>query len=86
MEAPNRYTCEEVFARLDDFLDRELSSDETRLVQEHLDTCAVCAAEHRFESTVIRDVRQKLARIDVPPDLAMRIGRRLSDAERREST
>ncbi len=83
MEAPNRYTCEEVFARLDDYLDRELSAEETRLVQEHLDTCAVCAAEHRFESTVIKGVREKLTRIEVPPDLVTRIGRRLADAERR---
>ena len=79
MSAPSRLTCEQIFARLDDFVDRELSAREMRLVQEHLDTCAQCASEHRFESTVISDVREKLVRIDVPTGLALRIAERLSD-------
>jgi mycothiol system anti-sigma-R factor len=78
--APSRYTCEQVFARLDDFLDRELSAAEMRLVQEHLDTCATCAREHRFEAALIRDVRQKVTRIDVPPGLLVRISERLRAA------
>lgn len=80
MTAPSRLTCEQVFARLDDFLDRELSAEEMYLVREHLDTCAACASEHRFESTFINDVREKLVRIDVPPGLALRIAKRLGDA------
>jgi anti-sigma factor (TIGR02949 family) len=79
VNAPSRLTCEQIFARLDDFVDRELSAREMRLVQEHLDTCARCASEHRFESTVINDVREKLVRIDVPTGLALRIAERLSD-------
>lgn len=80
MTAPSRFTCEQIFARLDDFLDRELSAAEMRLVQEHLDTCATCTSEHRFEATLIRDVREKLGRIEMPPGLALRIAERLSDA------
>ena len=80
MSAPSRLTCEQVFARLDDFIDRELSAGEMRLAQEHLESCARCAAEHRFEATVISDVREKLARIDVPAGLALRITERLSSA------
>jgi anti-sigma factor (TIGR02949 family) len=79
VSAPSRLTCEQIFARLDDFVDRELSPREMRLVQEHLDTCAQCAGEHRFEATVISDVRAKLGRIDVPVGLALRIAQRLSD-------
>lgn len=79
MSIPSRLTCEQIFARLDDFVDRELSATEMRLVQEHLDTCAQCASEHKFESTVISDVREKLVRIDVPTGLALRIAERLSD-------
>jgi hypothetical protein len=41
----SRYTCEEAFRRLDDYLDRELSSDETELVREHLEVCAGGARE-----------------------------------------
>jgi anti-sigma factor (TIGR02949 family) len=79
---PNRYSCEQVFARLDDFVDRELSAEEMRLVQEHLDTCAQCAGEHRFETAVIQGVKSKLGRIDVAPTLLARIAARLHDAER----
>lgn len=81
---PNRYSCEQVFARLDDFVDRELSAEEMRLVQEHLDTCAQCASEHRFEATVIQDVKSKLGRIDVAPTLLARIAARLHDAEQHQ--
>ena len=82
MHGPTRLTCEEVFSRLDDFLDRELSADEIRLVEEHLATCAACAGEHRFEARVLENVRSKLRRIAVPADLKASILRRLSDETR----
>jgi anti-sigma factor (TIGR02949 family) len=69
----NRYTCEEAFRRLDDYLDRELSSDETDLVREHLEICAGCAREFNFESSILKGVRQKLRQIDVPETLQARI-------------
>jgi anti-sigma factor (TIGR02949 family) len=81
---PNRFTCEEVFARLDDFLDRELTAEETRRVQEHLEACAVCAREYGFEATVLDAVRRKVRRIGVPPDLVARITQRLREAEAEE--
>jgi len=69
----NRYTCEEAFRRLDDYLDRELSSEETVLVREHLEICAGCAREFNFEESVLRGVRTKLRQIDLPPSLQARI-------------
>lgn len=69
----NRYTCEEAFRRLDDYLDRELSSEETVLVREHLEICAGCAREFNFEASVLTGVRDKLRQIDVPESLQMRI-------------
>lgn len=78
MHPPDRFTCEEIFARLDDYLDRELSADEMRMVREHLETCAACSSEHRFEMGVIDDVRAKLRRIDVPNGLMARISARLA--------
>lgn len=77
MHASNRYTCEEVFARLDDFLDRELKPEEMQMVQTHLEECAACAGEHRFESGVLRGVREKLKRLAVPPDLMQKVRQRL---------
>ncbi len=73
MTAP--LTCEETFRRLDDYLDRELSEEEMRLVEEHLRICAVCASEYGFESSVLTQLREKLRRIDAPDDLLQRIAR-----------
>ena len=69
----NRYTCEEAFRRLDDYLDRELSSEETVLVREHLEICAGCAREFNFEASILKGVRQTLRQIDMPESLQLRV-------------
>ena len=79
MGLPDRLTCEEVFERLDDYLDRELTPDQMRLVHEHLEICAVCASEYRFESGIITGVREKLRRVAVPESLRARISALLKD-------
>ena len=73
MNALNRYTCEEAFRRLDDYLDRELSSEEMTLVGEHLEICAGCAREFTFEESLLHGVRRKLRQIDVPKNLQARV-------------
>lgn len=78
MSRIDRLTCEETFRRLDDFLDRELSPDEMRRVQEHLDTCEACTREFRFEASVLESVKAKLRRIAAPSDLLSRITRRIA--------
>jgi anti-sigma factor (TIGR02949 family) len=80
MSHPVAYDCREAFRRLDDFVDRELTGEEMRLVREHLQACAVCAREFAFERSVIDQVRDKLRRLDVPPDLMQRIARQLAAA------
>jgi len=75
----NRNTCEEAFRRLDDFLDRRLSPEETRLVNEHLQICAACTREFSFESSVLNGVRRKLRHLEAPADL---LGRVLSQLQR----
>jgi anti-sigma factor (TIGR02949 family) len=70
MNALNRYTCEEAFRRLDDFLDRELSPDEMELVQQHLAICEGCAREFSFEASILANVRDKLRQVELPPGLA----------------
>jgi anti-sigma factor (TIGR02949 family) len=77
----NRYTCEEAFRRLDDYLDRELSAEELTLVHEHLDVCAGCAREFNFEASVLRGVREKLRQIDLPDSLQARILAALGKAQ-----
>ena len=77
---PERYTCEEVLRRLDDYLDRELSEEEARLVKAHLETCAQCASEYGFEASVLEGLRGKLRRIEAPADLRDRVARTIRDA------
>lgn len=77
MSPLDRFNCEEVFRRLDDFVDRELSAEETQRVREHLEKCEVCAREYNFEEGFIREVKSKLRRISLPPDLRERITRAL---------
>ncbi len=68
-------SCRQAFDRLDDFLDRELSGEETLQVRAHLEECERCAREFHFEERVLDGVRARLRRIKVPGDLAERIGR-----------
>ena len=78
MSPLERYTCEDVFRRLDDYLDRELDEREMRLVREHLETCAVCASQDVFEGSMIRGLREKLKRIDAPKGLLAKIDAQLA--------
>ena len=82
MSPLDRYTCEEVFLRLDDFLDRELDESEMTMVREHLDTCQMCAAEFAFEASVLSQVRDKLQRIDAPQDLLAKLRMQIDKARR----
>ena len=72
--------CEETFRRMQDFLDRELSAEEARLVQEHLDRCGLCAEEYLFEAAVLRRVRWCLMDSEVPEDLFGRVSAALEQA------
>jgi anti-sigma factor (TIGR02949 family) len=76
----DRYTCEETFRRLDDYLDRELAPHEMQLVREHLKVCAVCASEFAFEASALKQLRDKLQRITAPPDLLAKVSRALRRA------
>ena len=84
MSAVDRYTCEELLRRLNDYLDRELSEAEMTMVKEHLDTCAQCASEHAFEDSVLRELKDKLRRIDLPQSLVDKVAAILTGAQRRD--
>lgn len=81
----NRFTCEEAFRRLDDYLDRQLGASEMQLVQEHLAICEGCAHEFKFETSVLDSVRRKLRDIDVPNGLAARVLGSMKDARQSDS-
>jgi anti-sigma factor (TIGR02949 family) len=69
--------CKETFRRLDDYLDRELSADETAAVARHLEDCAVCAEEFAVEHELIDALKEKLRHLKAPEGLMARIVRRL---------
>jgi anti-sigma factor (TIGR02949 family) len=77
MSHPSGLSCLEVFNRLDDYLDRNLSDEEIALVARHLDDCVVCASEYRFEATVLEGLKARLRRIEMPPHLFASIMLRL---------
>ena len=81
MDRLDRYTCEEALRRLEEFLDRELTPEETQRVQAHLDTCAACTGQFQFESRVLDGLREKVRRISLPPTLRDRISRRIDEEQ-----
>lgn len=82
MSPSHRLPCEEVFRRLDDYLDRELSPAEMELVREHLEQCAACTGEYRFDETVLRLVRERLSRVQAPAGLLEAIRVKLLPSDR----
>jgi anti-sigma factor RsiW len=70
-------SCRDALRRLDDYVDRTLSPEELRLVEAHLKRCVRCAEQFRFEVTLIRDIRDRLQRLTVPPNLLRGIRLRL---------
>lgn len=81
MSAPSPMTCQEVFDRLELYLDRELTAEEQRLVDEHLAVCEVCTREHRFEAAVLEDLKRKLRHLAAPPEVLRRIRAALDRAQ-----
>jgi anti-sigma factor (TIGR02949 family) len=69
--------CAAILRRLDDYIDRELAPDEAALVERHIEDCLQCAGRLRFELGLMRQLRARLRRIDLPADLMARIRLRL---------
>lgn len=73
-------SCKETLARLDDYIDRELSPSESRIVARHLKICHHCAQRFAFETELVEGLRQRLSRIDAPADLLGKIRTSLDGA------
>jgi len=80
----DRYTCEEVLRRLDDYIDRQLSIREMELAREHIETCAACAREYGFSASTLSTIKTKLRRIEVAPDFLDRVSLALAEAHAEE--
>jgi anti-sigma factor (TIGR02949 family) len=86
MASIDRYTCEETFRRLDDYVDRELTPEEMRLVKEHLEVCAFCILEFQFEASLLRQVRSKLRAVPAPEGLLGKVLGAIEDARSHPET
>ena len=69
----SRTNCEEAFRLLDDYLDRRLTAEETKVIEEHLEICTWCAREFTFESSVLYGLKRKVRQLEVPAGLLSRI-------------
>jgi len=69
----DRTNCEEAFRQLNDFLDHRLAPEEMKRIEEHLEICAWCAREFNFETSVLLGVKERLRRLEIPPDLVSRV-------------
>lgn len=72
-------TCAEVVARLDDYLDRELSAEEMHRVAQHLDACAACIEHARLDRELLDSLKAKLRHLETPDLLLKRIRRLVED-------
>lgn len=61
--------CFETVARLHLYIDRELSSDEIEVVQQHLDACPHCECRFHFDMRVKRLIHEHCAIQQAPAHL-----------------
>lgn len=64
--------CDQVVARLWEYLDRELSADSSAEVERHLEICSRCFPQYDFQRAY-RDYVRQVQREPVPPALRQRI-------------
>ncbi|MCO5295737.1 MAG: zf-HC2 domain-containing protein [Fimbriimonadaceae bacterium] len=69
----NAWTCKEAFARLEGYLDRELSPDELAQVRKHLELCEVCAKVFAFEAALLATIKTRIRGLNAPPGLRDRV-------------
>jgi anti-sigma factor (TIGR02949 family) len=73
MSGHDQLSCRETFERIDDYLDRELSSAEMELVRAHVKACEVCTKVFEFEGAVVSAVREKLESVTLPDRLKQKV-------------
>lgn len=70
--------CRAVFARLSDWADRELSADDLRAIEAHLETCRMCGDEFRFEAQTLAAIKRAVRAAAAPEGLRERVFARLA--------
>ena len=80
VDVPGKMGCKETVAKLQTYLDRELTEIEMVEVRYHLDACPPCENFFRFEAHLKRLVWTCHASEKAPSDLLDRISSRLREA------
>jgi anti-sigma factor (TIGR02949 family) len=83
MEAIGMIRCEEVLARLWEFLDGELPPEDEGRLQRHLEVCGRCYPQYDFRRAYLEYTRRLAEREVAPPDLRKRIFRHILEEEHR---
>lgn len=80
MTTPDGLSCDEVMARLWEFLDGELAPETDATVREHLEQCSRCYPQYDFQRAYAELLRRVAQRMD-PPGLRRRVLQRLLDEQ-----
>ena len=86
MPSPTVYDCREAFARLDDYLDSECGPEELARVRAHLEVCATCAEEFRFEARVLEVLKARIATLHAPAALRERVDQAVARSRREDGS
>ena len=70
--------CDRTRSNLDAYVDRELTAEAEQEIRRHLESCSACAAEAGTRAALKARVRGVVRAQAVPPELAVKVRRRLS--------
>ena len=70
---PHETDCREVLERVVEFLDGEMTDDDVRRIQHHLEECSPCLREHDLDRALKALLRRSCGCEHAPEDLRSRI-------------
>lgn len=76
MSCPSHVPCDEVLARLWEFIDHELTPDNADRIRQHLAVCAHCLPQYAFQRAFVVFLRRQ-REAPAPPELRRRVFRHL---------
>ncbi|MEX2466094.1 MAG: zf-HC2 domain-containing protein [Gemmatimonadota bacterium] len=78
----NTMSCEDVMARLWEFLDGEMSAEDRRALERHLEVCGRCFPVYDFQRAYLEYTRQLATREHAPPALRKELFLKILELDR----
>lgn len=72
--------CYQIYAQVLPYLDRELAPEDVQQVERHLSACPGCEEHFRFDGDVLRFVKQRVPRAQMPDTMQERLLERFRGA------